>query len=65
MKQEDKISFQVREHIIVLCGGILIIGFCLFILVMGLRYPSAGANRLVFALVLAGMLACGVFVCIM
>jgi hypothetical protein len=65
VKQEDKISFQVREHIIVLCGGILIIGFCLFILVMGLRYPSAGANRLVFALVLAGMLACGVFVCIM
>lgn len=65
MEREDKISFQVKEHGIVLAGGIFVIGFVLFILVMGLRYPSAGGNRPVFVTALAAMLACGILVCVM
>lgn len=65
MEQEEKISFQVKEHGIVLAGGIFVIGFVLFILVMGLRYPSAGGNRPVFIVVLAMMMACGILVCAM
>ena len=64
MEQEDKIGIQVKEHGIVLVGGIFILGFSLFILVMGLCYPSGGGNRLVFALVLFLMMVCGVMVCI-
>ena len=60
MEQEDKIGIQVKEHGIVLVGGIFILGFSLFILVMGLCYPSGGGNRLVFALVLFLMMVCGV-----
>lgn len=65
MEQEDKISFRVREHGIVLAGGIFVIGFSLFILVMGLRYPSAGGNRFVFVLALFAMIVCGMIVCLM
>lgn len=63
MEQEDKIIFQVKEHGIVLAGGIFVIVFVLFILVMGLRYPSEGGNRPVFIAVLIVMLVCGIFVC--
>lgn len=65
MEQGDKISFQVKEHGIVLAGGIFVIGFVLFILVMGLRYPSAGGNRPVFIVTLAVMMTCGILVCVM
>lgn len=64
MEREDKIRIQVREHGIVLVGGFLILGFSLFILVMGLRYPSGGGNRLVFVLTLFLMMVCGIIVCI-
>ena len=45
MEQEDKIGIQVKEHGIVLVGGIFILGFSLFILVMGLCYPSGEIGR--------------------
>ncbi len=63
MGQEDKIRLRVREHGIVLAGGLFVIGFCLFILVMGLCYPSAGGSRAVFAAALLLMAACGAAMC--
>lgn len=63
MEQEDKIRIKVREHGVVLAGGIFIISFCLFILLMGILQPSAGGNRSVFALTLFVMTVCGIMVC--
>lgn len=63
MEQEDKISIKVREHGIVLAGGIFIIGFSLFILLMGILQPSSGGNRFVFGLTLFLMMVCGIVVC--
>lgn len=64
MEQEDRIRLSVRENKIVLAGGMIVIGFSLFILVMGIRYPSAEGNHLVFAAGLFLMMLCGMMMCV-
>lgn len=63
MEQRDEIRLKVKEHEIVLAGGFFVIGFCLFILLMGIFQPAADGNRWVFALTLFCMTVCGIMVC--
>lgn len=61
---EGCISFQVREYRIVIAAGVLTILFTLFILIMGLKYPSADGNRIIFYSALLILLIIGIGCCI-
>lgn len=61
---EEAVKFQMREHGIVLLSGIFTLLFTLFILVMGVKYPSSGGYRWVFYLALLGLSAAGIVCCI-
>lgn len=63
-KPEGYISFQVREYRIVIAAGVLTILFTLFILIMGLKYPSADGNRIIFYSALFILLIIGIGCCI-
>lgn len=48
IQSEYHIRFQVKERWIVLGSGVVTTLFTLFILIMGLQYPSVGGNRVIF-----------------
>lgn len=62
--QENSVKFQMREHRIVLFSGIFTLLFTLYILVMGIKYPSSGGYRWIFYLALLGLSAAGIVCCI-
>lgn len=64
MKPDGYISFRVREYRIVIAAGVLTILFTLFILIMGLKYPSADGNRIIFYSALLILLIIGIGCCI-
>lgn len=68
IKKEGKpgghISFRVREYRIVIAAGVLTILFTLFILIMGLKYPSADGNRIIFYSALLILLIIGIGCCV-
>lgn len=64
MQPDSHIRFRVREHWIVPVGGVMILLFTLFILIMGLKYPSAGGNRVIFCSVLLLFFIIGIVCCI-
>lgn len=63
IKQDDRIRLQVREHWVVLAGGLFTLGFALFILLMDLGYPAAEGSRTLLVLGLLFMAVCGIMVC--
>lgn len=64
MQQDSRMMFRVREHWIVPAGGVMILLFTVFILIMGLKYPSAGGNRVIFGSVLFLFFIIGIVCCI-